>query len=368
MAEDLPKPRLTLTHSTPCLIGQSVSLTWLIVPNATMYVYAKQGNLSSEELDSLSPIATLPMTQNSYNHQPNAVGVWSYALRAVNSSKPNSTSEISTVIVETIAVSPPALHILSEETIIHDGVVALDWPDVPLCQYNVFGRKNTPISETNDIITMLPLNALLLSNSEFTVTGLSSGLWYFAILSVNSSGKATSLSPSISVQIQFIPLQSQLYLEQNTTTDGIMAITWDSQNEALRYRLYRVFSPELSIQNCPNLDNTTQIYAGTSLSFNEFVSEVGYYFYYIIAENQYGSREIDCIKGVWARRLPSLIENNSTSTNSTSESLPFTTSNTDPYSNPFGGSIGSSPVIWVLIGIGVSMIGYCVKLKRNIGL
>jgi hypothetical protein len=327
-------PLLSLNPSSKILLGQNVTLIWNIVKNASMFVYARPGNLLVSQLNSLTPVAIFEdnASINSMSFQPTQVGLWSFALRAVNDTRLNSTSTIKTLSVESIAISPTTVNILDGGTNLNEGIVMLDWPDVSGCQYNVYGRKGATINNWSETLTMIPLNPTPLSESQYRVTGLSSGQWYFVVHSLNSSGNATGISNAVSAIIQFIPLQPQVYLEKTFTEDGVFVITWDVSSEALNYTLYRAYDNQGAGLCETNISRMTRLYSGSGLTYTDLVSEDGFYFYVVVAANQYGSRVINCELGVIGRKATPSAPNNSLYTGLI-----------------IGGSIfGAAMVVWII--------------------
>ena len=77
-----------------------------------------------------------------------------------------------------------------------------------------------------------PLNAVPLEDSEYQVTGLTSGIWWFTVHSVNETGNAISISPTVSANINLIPWQPLVTIDTPFNEDGVMVVRWDASADA----------------------------------------------------------------------------------------------------------------------------------------
>jgi hypothetical protein len=281
-----------VASSTIIVKPSNVILSWTPVANVSYDVFVSRTQFLSTSLVNMTPFVK-NLTVTNVQHNPNALGKWYYMINAVNSTRGNASSGIIEIEVQEIAKKPSALSATVMSSM--DGTVSLLWTFVPGCDYIVYGKLGGPFDFSTDK-TQYSKIALVIGqgNYRYTATNLPSGLWYFAIWSINSTGNATAYSPNAFATIKRIPLQPPIrFTTKNPHSNKHVGLAWDAVADATSYHLYRLYS-STGTDAINNVGNLTAIYNGTGLFHNDSSDKVdGFYIYCVIAKGVNGFRQPD---------------------------------------------------------------------------
>jgi hypothetical protein len=272
----------------------------LPIENATLKLYGKIGGFSIAQLSTMEPLFTTSSSNwLDTSIQLTELGVWYFLVAAENDTRGNSYSSIKTINVEDLPRSPSEFTIKAIKA--QDGEVSLNWTTTPGSRYNIYYRQGTdfPTNTIEGIYNATLANLLPLSSTDktitYNITGLGSGKYYFVIHGVNSTGNATSLSPSRSATFNIVPKQPEVFSETFFNQDGINKISWTISPEASNYSLYRVYAPNDPYLCETNTSRMELIFTTeTDTSKTDIVKADGYYYYVVVASNKNGNRTIDC--------------------------------------------------------------------------
>ena len=192
---------------TATVDGDSVSLTWNAVGDASGYnVYRDGGLLGS-------------VSGNSFSDSGLNDGTYLYEVAAVSATGESASRAAVSV---TIANSPPNAPTGLTATVSGDSVL-LNWDAVS-------GASSYKVYRSGNFLSSL-------SSNSFNDTGLAAGTYLYEVTAVSAAGESTSRS-SVSATIDNSPPNAPTGL--TATVDGAsVSLTWSAVSDASSYKVYR---------------------------------------------------------------------------------------------------------------------------------
>jgi len=162
-----------------------------------------------------------------------------------------------------------------------DGIINLNWSDVFVASIYYVYRDT---SEITTVENLTPIAAI--SESNYTDTINSNGLYYYGIIAGNDKGNSSiSNCESVTVAIPVIAPTLNI-ITPHFDEDGVIFLNWTDVLTATTYYVYR------DSQKIESVDDLTPIAIVTDSNFTDIITSNGYYFYAIVAENNLGNSSI----------------------------------------------------------------------------
>ena len=231
-------PPAAPTNLNAAVNGDSVSLSWTAVADATSYNLYRDGSLIAS-----------PST-NSFNDTSLADATYLYEVSAVDDAG-ESTSKAS--VSASVNNAPPAAPTNLSAAVNGDSV-SLSWDAVAdATSYNLY-RDGSLIASP--------------STNSFNDSGLADGTYLYEVSAVDDAGESTSKA-SVSATVNNAPPDAPTNLNAAVNGDSV-SLSWDAVADATSYNLYRdgalIASPTANSYSEINLANGSYLYEVSSVS------------------------------------------------------------------------------------------------------
>jgi fibronectin type 3 domain-containing protein len=290
---DLPSPAAPDLESvaSPNTNG-IIQLNWNDVPNANNYSVYRYDSYINEINGTLNENGTFNILTNSqissqYTDVGRPEGIYYYVIVAINATGNSSLSNCKSVVVDLPNPTTPILESIGSPNT--NGVLQLNWNDVPNTDNYTIYRHNRYINEINGSLKVLTNSQI---SSQYTDVGLSEGIYYYVIVAINSTGNS-SHSNCKSVVVD-LPSPAAPMLQNITTpnTNGIIMLVWNSVSNADNYTIYRHISLITEINE--SLSIIVKNYR--SLNYMDPGRPNGMWYYAIVALNATGNSSLsNCV-------------------------------------------------------------------------
>ena len=226
------------TNLNAIVNGDSVSLSWTAVADATSYNLYRDGGLIAS-----------PST-NSFNDGGLADGTYLYEVSAVDDAGESTTKASVSASVNN---APPAAPTNLSAAVNGDSV-SLSWDAVAdATSYNLYRDGGLLASP---------------STNSFNDSGLADGTYLYEVSAVDDAGESTSKA-SVSATVNNEPPDAPTNLNAAVNGDSV-SLSWDAVADATSYNLYRdgalIASPTANSYSEINLANGSYLYEVSSVS------------------------------------------------------------------------------------------------------
>ena len=262
------------------------TLTWDVSPlanNYSVYEYHSYITVINGSLTSLATnIPSLFLPLNGYTD-----GTYYFIVEAHNEYG-DTLSNCIEVLVE--IGQPPGSFVLNSTAgdPDDDGIFTLTWDTAPDAEdYSVY-EYSSYITIVNGSLTSLATD---ITNLSLTLTGYSTGTYYFIVEAHNEYGD--TLSNCIEVVVEIPNPPGNFILSSNAGSpddDGIFTLSWGASNGAVSYSIYEYFS-YITVINGSLTSLATDI---TSLSHSLTGYTNGTYYFIVVAHNADGDTLSNC--------------------------------------------------------------------------
>jgi len=262
------------------------TLTWDVSPlanNYSVYEYHSYITVINGSLTSLATnIPSLFLPLNGYTD-----GTYYFIIEAHNEYG-DTLSNCIEVLVE--IGQPPGSFVLNSTAgdPDDDGIFTLTWDTAPDAEdYSVY-EYSSYITIVNGSLTSLATD---ITNLSLTLTGYSTGTYYFIVEAHNEYGD--TLSNCIEVVVEIPNPPGNFILSSNAGSpddDGIFTLSWGASNGAVSYSIYEYFS-YITVINGSLTSLATDI---TSLSHSLTGYTNGTYYFIVVAHNADGDTLSNC--------------------------------------------------------------------------
>ncbi|MBD3228995.1 MAG: hypothetical protein GF329_12470 [Candidatus Lokiarchaeota archaeon] len=255
----------------------TITLDWNNVTNAiSYYIYRDTSTITT--LDSLTPIDTV--SDSNYTDTITTNGQYYYVIVASDGWANSSISNCENVTIS-IALNNPIIDPILPK-VDSDGIINLDWNDVPNATLYYIYRDTTYITTVDGLIPVATV-----SGSNYTEIITIIDLYFYVVIATDGWANSSSISNCENVTIGIPPVLQTIVPEISNT--GIISLNWTAINGANIYYIYRDTSEINSIENLKALTSSN------STNYLDSITSDGIYYYAIIASNgEVNSTQSNC--------------------------------------------------------------------------
>ncbi len=268
-------PVLNELTLVPGTVG-NISIDWEDVSGAHSYnLYKDTTPITS--IHNLTPIySTLNITE--FEDEVFVDNTYYYAVTTLRYGAESNISNVESLYVDLPSPQAPILNSITPDPD-HDGIIYLDWNDVPLTDNYTILRSTHLITEIDHYVTVIDLVTV----SEYIDTIYRDDTYYYAIYGTNSTGDSlVSNCHSVLVDLPEPEAPELDPISPNPDTDGNVLLNWNEitgldESDFIIYNVYRDTTPIVDVDGREYYVQTPyDHYADTGL-------ENGVYYYAVTA-------------------------------------------------------------------------------------
>ncbi len=274
-------PPVLNSIASPSVTGQ-ISLSWNNMSAEGYYVYRSTSIITN--VSTLTPLAYTTSISYSDNLTSVGYGTYYYVIEAYDGFYYSGISNCENVTYVYWCPYPPApqLQPITPNPTLSE-YISLEWNNVPTAEWYLVYRSSSFITD----VTGLPPVQVVSTNST-TNDLFSWGTYYYVVKAANSTGFGP-ISNCVNVTYTYLIPPSAPFLilwSSNPTSSGVVDLSWSSEVGAINYKVYR------DTTNITSTAGMDPIATTSSSTYSGLLTDVGTYYYVVVAENAAGDSPV----------------------------------------------------------------------------